>query len=77
MPASYLLLVYAFMVLVGGLFFAFNIYHIAKFGLDSFSTRIVLIGYTTIFGLSIVLGMDLLLRLDWSRDLTIVIPNLF
>tara|TARA_Y100000590_G_C14869553_1_gene694583 strand:- start:36 stop:281 length:246 start_codon:yes stop_codon:yes gene_type:complete len=76
MPAVYLLYFYGVMALIGGLFYFFNIYHILKFGLDCTATRLVVAAYTAVYGLALVIGIDILLRFDWTGDLTINLQSI-
>lgn len=71
MPAVYLLYFYGLMAFIGGLFYFFNVYHILKFGLDCTPTRLVIAGYTAVYGLALVIGIDILLRLDWSQTISV------
>ena len=76
MPAVYLLYFYGVMAFIGGLFYFFNVYHILKFGLDCTATRLIVAAYTAVYGLALVIGIDLLLRLDWSKDIVITVEQI-
>lgn len=71
MSVSILLLLYAFISLVAGLFFFFNVFHIARFGLNCTQTNVVLIAYTVLY-LVVQFGtLALLSPVDWTVPLDI------
>ncbi len=71
MSVSVFLLLYALISLIAGLFFFFNVFHIARFGLNCTQTNIVLVAYTVLY-LAVQLGTLVLLSpVDWTVPLEI------
>ncbi len=71
-PLWYLLAPYALVVAVTGLFAFFNVYHIAKFGLQSGLSLLVIAGYILSFLAVVTVSFGLLSTFDWNStiDLT-------
>lgn len=65
-PLWYLLAPYAVVVAVTGLFVFFNVYHIAKFGLQSVTSSIVIAAYTMSFIAVLMLSLSAISSYDWS-----------
>lgn len=71
MPAFqliYLLIPFAFIVLLGVLFFFFNIFHIRRYAIKSGATTVVLLVYFVSFGLLLALIGGYLLTVNWHRE---------
>ena len=76
-PLWYLLIVYALFVLVSGVFVFFNVFHIAKFGLQSTKTSLVLGVYVVGYIGALVLSLAILSTFDWSTmiDMSQLLPG--
>ncbi len=74
-PLTYLLILYALAAFLGFLFTFFNVFHIAKFGLQSTKTSIIIMIYTFAFiGILTVSGLAIL-TFNWNA--VIALPNIF
>lgn len=75
-PLWYLLIPLAFVFLATSIFLFFNVYHVAKFGLQSMVTRLVVVGYLASYLVVLVVAYGLLASFDWSSTISItdVIP---
>jgi hypothetical protein len=62
----YLLIPYGLIVALAGAFFFFNLFHIARYGLQSVKTGIVLLIYTITFLAVCIISVFLLGAYDWS-----------
>lgn len=62
-------LLYFFLACAGfaALFLFFNLYHVAKFGLECFSTYVILTTYTAAFVVVIGVAIYGLAFIDWSQ----------
>lgn len=76
-PLWYLLIIYAVFVLVAGVFVFFNVFHIAKFGLQNTKTTIVLSVYVVGYIGALVLSLAILSTFDWSAmiDMSQLFPG--
>lgn len=74
-PLWYLLAPYVLIVAIAGLFVFFNVYHVAKFGLQSGLSLLVIAGYTLSFLAVVTISFGLLSTFDWSS--TIDLTSLF
>lgn len=70
-PIIYLLFVYAFFALLALLFLFFNVYHMAKFGLQSGKTYFLLALYLGSFMSLLIFSLLLVVQIDWSREIAI------
>lgn len=70
-PLWYLLLPYGFVVLATSIFFFFNVYHVAKFGLKSLTTELVLAAYFVSYLAVLVFSVIMLLEVDWVQVVTL------
>lgn len=66
-PLSVLLLPYALVVALGGLMLFFNLYHLAKFGLEGGKTLSLMCAYVLGFLLCLAVSFEVILLGDWSR----------
>lgn len=75
-PFWYALIPYALVLLGTGLFMFFNIYHVAKFGLQSFSTTVLIILYFIGYFAVLAFSASILSGYDWSANVTLsdIIP---
>lgn len=69
-PLWYVLLPYALVLLGTGLFMFFNLYHVAKFGLQSFSTTALLLLYLIGYLVVIAFSVSMLSGFDWNATIT-------
>lgn len=70
-PIIYLLFVYAFFTLLTLLFLFFNVYHMAKFGLQSGKTYFFLALYVGSFMSLLAFSLLLIVQIDWSREIAV------
>lgn len=70
-PLWYMLLPYALVLLGTGLFMFFNVYHIAKFGLQSFSTTALVLAYLIAYIAVLAFSAWLLSGYDWNGIVTL------
>lgn len=71
-PLWYLLIPFAAILLATTIYMFFNIYHIAKFGMQSFGTTVVLLLY---FGgyLAVLAVVGVMIGgIDWQHSVTII-----
>lgn len=64
----YLLIPYALVLLGGSLFMFFNLYHVAKFGLQSFQTTMLLTMYLLSYLIVLGISAALISSFDWSAQ---------
>lgn len=71
-PLWYLLIPYAVVLLGTTIFLFFNVYHVAKFGLQAFSTTALLVLY--LLSYAAVLGGSALLinQFDWGSEVSLL-----
>jgi hypothetical protein len=69
---SLLLIPYALVVGLGGLLLFFNLYHLAKFGLEGGKTMSLMVAYGLGFLLCLAVSFEVILLGDWNR---LVGPN--
>ena len=69
-PLWIFLAIYGVFFLVCSLFVFFNFYHIARFGLQSTKTAIVLAIYTISFAIIVLVQINFLLTIDWTETVT-------
>jgi hypothetical protein len=69
LPLWYLLVPYALIVAVVGLFVFFNVYHISKFGLQSVLSRFVIAIYTLSFLAVVIISVIVLSTYRWDRTI--------
>ena len=71
-PLWYLLIPFSIVLLATTVYMFFNIYHIAKFGMQSFGTTVVLLlyfgGYLAVLG---VVGV-MVSNIDWHHTVTVI-----
>ena len=70
-PIIYLLYIYAFFGLFGMLFLFFNVFHLAKFGLENIKTYFIILIYLGIFIGLIAASLIVLSTVDWSREIDV------
>lgn len=70
-PKWYLLFPYLFFVALATLLLVFNLYHVAKYGLQSTKTSIVLAIYILSFFIVAIFSVTLLFTHDWSGALDV------
>jgi len=70
-PLWYFLAVYGLFFFGCSIFVFFNFYHIARFGLQSTKTTLVLAMYTVSFAALILGQIELLLTIDWTETISI------
>lgn len=80
-PIWYLLIVYGLFLLIAGIFFLFNFFHIVKFGLNGIKTGLVLILYAGSFTTVVIINIEIISQFDWTQTITlgelfITIPGL-
>ncbi len=69
-PLWYALLPYALVVLGTGIFLFFNVYHVAKFGVQSVSTTLLVLTYILGYLAVLVFSASVLAGYDWSAAVT-------
>jgi hypothetical protein len=67
----FLLIPYGLIAGLACLFFLFNIFHIARYGLQSVKTGAVLMMYTIAFLIICIISVLLVARYDWSAVITL------
>lgn len=70
-PLWIFLAAYGVFFVICSFFIFFNFYHIARFGLQSTKTTIVLAMYTIAFASVVLLQINLLLTIDWTETISI------
>lgn len=70
-PLWYFLIPYAVVLLGTGIFMFFNIYHIAKFGIESFTTTVVLLFYVLMYLGVLVFSAALIGAYNWSATVAL------
>lgn len=75
-PLWYFLVPYAVVMLGTATFMFFNVYHVAKFGLQSFGTTALVLFYLVLYLAVLALSASALLPFDWSAHvaLTDIVP---
>ena len=68
-PLWIFLAIYGLFFFICSFFVFFNFYHMARFGLQSTKTTLVLALYTVAFAGIILLQINLLLSVDWTQEL--------
>ncbi|PIZ53122.1 hypothetical protein COY25_04060, partial [Candidatus Uhrbacteria bacterium CG_4_10_14_0_2_um_filter_41_7] len=71
LPLVYLLIPYLIIAFFGLLMFAFNFYHIAKFGLQSPKTTYVLGLYILAFVGVIIISLSIISQYNWLDNISI------
>ncbi|MBT4856659.1 hypothetical protein HON52_00525 [Candidatus Uhrbacteria bacterium] len=70
-PLWIFLAIYGLFFFICSFFVFFNFYHMARFGLQSTKTTIVLALYTIAFAAVVLLQVNLILSIDWTQTLSI------
>lgn len=70
-PLWYLLVPYAFVVLSTGIFAFFNMYHVAKFGLQAVSTTFLLGVYTVAYAVVLIASLIVMNGYNWTAAASI------
>ncbi len=71
LPLWIFLAAYGVFFLICSFFVFFNFYHMARFGLQSTKTTLVLGLYTLAFAGVVLLQINLLLTIDWTETISI------
>jgi hypothetical protein len=69
-PMWYLLVPFAFVLFCAALFLFFNVYHIAKFGIESPGTYTLIAVYLGGFFVLTIITAVLFARYDWGQEVT-------
>jgi len=70
-PIWYLLIFYVLFLLIAGIFFLFNFFHIVKFGLNEIKTGLVLLMYAGSFTAVVIINIEIISQFDWTQTITI------
>lgn len=70
-PLWYFLVAYGIFFVICSFFLFFNFYHIARFGLQSTKTMLVLAMYSIAFAALLLGQIELLLTIDWTETVSI------
>lgn len=75
-PLWYLLIPYALATLGTGIFMFFNVYHVAKFGLQSVSTTVLILMYILLYLAILAWSATAILSYDWTMQVMLsdIIP---
>lgn len=75
-PLWYFLVPLAFVFLVTSVYLFFNVYHVAKFGLQSMLTRLVILGYIASYLAILLISAGMLSSFDWTATINVgdIIP---
>ena len=75
-PLWYALIPYVVVLLGTTVFMFFNVYHIAKFGLQSFGTTALILAYLIVYLAVLSFSASLLVGFDWQATfaLTDILP---